>query len=122
TGFYITTNEYAFFPDNIFHAAQIYAFSKVALAQGAASVAVSQIDTAGLVNGNPGFTVWPSTSPQGSTSPANGGSEFFMSSDAAEEPNGTGSSTHLMVWTLSNTSSLGTATPSLNLSLQTLTA
>ena len=27
-GFYLTTNEYAFFPDNIFHAAQIYAFSK----------------------------------------------------------------------------------------------
>ena len=33
-GFYITTNEYAFFPDNIFHAAQIYAFSKQALAAG----------------------------------------------------------------------------------------
>ena len=37
-----------------------------------------------------------------------------------EEANGTGSSTHLMVWTLSNTSSLGTATPSLNLTLKTL--
>jgi hypothetical protein len=23
-GFYLTTNEYAFFPDNIFHAAQVY--------------------------------------------------------------------------------------------------
>ena len=33
-GFYITTNEYAFFPDNIFHAAQVYAFSKTALATG----------------------------------------------------------------------------------------
>jgi hypothetical protein len=121
-GFYITTNEYAFFPDNIFHGAQIYAFSKGALAQGPASVAVQQIDTIGMVNGNPGFTVWPSTSPQGSTSPANGGSEFFMSSNAAGEANGNGSSTDLMVWTLSNTSSLGTATPSLNLTLRTLTA
>ncbi len=88
-GFYITTNEYAFFPDNIFHAAQIYAFSKAALAANATSIAVTQLDTIGLgEGGHPGFTVWPSTSPQGSASTANGGTEFFMSSDAAEEASG----------------------------------
>jgi hypothetical protein len=122
-GFYITTNEYAFFPDNIFHAAQIYAFSKAALTAGG-SVAVTQLDTIGRgFNGQPGFTVWPSTSPQGSASPANGGSEFFLSSDAAEEASGVtgGSSTRLLTWTLNNTSSLNTATPSVNLSRSILT-
>jgi hypothetical protein len=114
-GFYITTNEYAFFPDNIFHAAQIYAFSKSALASNSPSVVVTQIDTLGADNGNPGFTVWPSTSPAGSASRDNHGTEFFMSSNAAEEANGNGSSTELLVWTLSNTSSLNTASPSLNL-------
>jgi len=122
-GFYITTNEYAFFPDNIFHAAQIYAFSKAALTAGG-PVAVTQLDTIGRgFNGQPGFTVWPSTSPQGSASPANGGSEFFLSSDAAEEASGVpgGSSTRLLTWTLNNTSSLNTATPSVNLSRSILT-
>ena len=122
TGFYITTNEYAFFPDNIFHAAQIYAFSKQALAAGAASVAVTQIDTTGLgAGGNPGFTVWPSTSPPGQTSSASGGTEFFMSSDAAEEANGNNSSTHLLVWKLTNTSSVATPAPNLTITQNTLT-
>jgi hypothetical protein len=121
-GFYITTNEYAFFPDDIFHAAQIYAFSKQDLTNGG-PVAMTQIDTVGVDNGHPGFTVWPSTSPQGSASPANGGSEFFMSSNAAEEANGgtARSSTDLLVWTLSNTSSLDSASPTLNLTHATLT-
>jgi len=117
-GFYITTNEYSFFGPE-FKAAQIYAFSKAALAAGASTVGVTQIDTAGLgFNGQPGFTVWPSTSPQGSASTALGGTEFFMSSDAAEEasnvPGGT-TSTRLLVWTLANTASLD-STPALQLS------
>src|SRR5712692_3397771 len=49
-GFYITTNEYGFFAPGLgFHAAQIYALSKQALAANAASVTVVQIDTIGLV-------------------------------------------------------------------------
>ena len=82
---------------------------------------MTQIDTAGLDNGNPGFTLWPSTSPPGSASPANAGSEFFLSSNAAEEANGNGTSTDLLVWTLTNTSSLATASPSPNLIHGTLT-
>src|SRR5207244_6876397 len=61
-GFYITTNEYSFFGPE-FHAAQIYAISKSALASNAANVAVTQFNTVGAVNGNPGFTVWPASSP-----------------------------------------------------------
>ena len=45
TGFYLTTNEYAFFPDNIFHAAQIYAFSKQALAGTPQELTMQQFDT-----------------------------------------------------------------------------
>jgi hypothetical protein len=121
-GFYITTNEYSFFGPE-FKSAQIYAFSKAQLAARPATISVTQLDTAGLgSNGQPGFTVWPSTSPQGSASTANGGTEFFMSSDAAEEASGVpggGTSTRLLVWTLANTASLN-STPALQLSRKIL--
>ena len=65
-GFYVTTNEYAFFPNFVYMGAQIYAFSKAALASGAANVAMVQFDTAHSgIGGKPGFTVWPAqSSPQ----------------------------------------------------------
>ena len=113
-GFYVTTNEYSFFGPE-YKAAQIYAFSKQALAANASTVDVVQIDTSGMDNGNPGFTVWPATSASGVGSAAHGGSEFFLSTNAAEEPNGTGQSSHIVMWTLQNTSSLGTASPSVAL-------
>ena len=123
-GVYLTTNEYSLFgPD--FHGAQIYAFSKAALVSGAATVGVTQIDTHGLDNGNSGFTLWPAVAPAGMFNTSAGGTEYFMSSNAADEAHGNGvavgprRSTQLLVWTLSNTSSLGT-TPSLNLDHKTL--
>ena len=111
-GFYVTTNEYPFFGPG-FKAAQIYAFSKQALASGAASVAVTQFNTVGAVNGNPGFTVWPATTPGNQFA---GNTEYFMSSDAAAEANGIGSSTDLIVWSLTNTGSLNSASPAVSLS------
>jgi hypothetical protein len=120
-GFYITTNEYAFFPDNIFMSANVYALPKAALASGAPSVTLTQFDTVGADGGNPGFTLWPSQSPAtGSYETGAGGSEYFMSSNAAEEANGDGDSTDLLVWALTNTSSLNGA-PALSLSHTTLT-
>jgi hypothetical protein len=114
TGFYITTNEYSFFGPE-FKSAQIYAFSKRELASLAASVTVTQIDTTGADNGNPGFTVWPAQSPAGQASLSRGGTEYFLSSNAAEEANGSGASSEVLLWSLSNTASLDTAsaTPSL---------
>ena len=112
-GFYITTNEYSFFGPE-FTAAQLYAFPKAQLAAGAASVPVVQLDTSGLVAGNPGFTVWPATSPAGGYETAAGGTEYFLSSMAAEEANGSGSDTRIALWALSNTSTLPT-TPDLRL-------
>lgn len=119
-GFYITTNEYSLFGPE-FKSAQIYAFSKSALASGAASVSVTQFDTTGLVNGNPGFTVWPATTPGTAYATGRGGTEYFMSSDAADEANGNGKSSDLIVWTLTNTQSLNSASPALNLSNSVLT-
>jgi hypothetical protein len=110
-GIYITTNEYSFF-GNDFHGAQIYAFSKTALASLAPTVTVTQIDTHGADNGNSGFTIWPATAPAGMNSHANGGTEYFMSSNAADEAHGNGvavgprRSNQLLVWSLTNTSSL----------------
>jgi hypothetical protein len=134
-GFYITTNSYPW-AGNGFDGAQIYAFSKAQLAAGAASVTVVHLDTFGTVNApsdagstQPGFTVWPAQSPgTGSFNLANGGTENFLSSNAADEAQkpvagsgGTANSTQLVVWTLSNTSSLNTLSPSLSLSNKILT-
>ncbi len=118
-GFYVTTNEYSFFGPE-FIGAQIYAFSKSALASGASNVSVTQFNTAGAVNGNPGFTVWPATTPAGGYDPSLGGTEYFLSSDAADEANGTGVSSDLIVWALTNTQSLNN-NPALNLSNSVLT-
>jgi hypothetical protein len=132
-GFYVTTNSYPWF-GNGFDGAQIYAFSKAQLAAGAASINMQHIDTFGTVNvpsdagsTQPGFTVWPAQSPGTSSFNLNaGGTENFLSSNAADEANnpvsgtpGPRTSTQLIVWTLINTSSLN-STPSLSLSSRVL--
>jgi hypothetical protein len=130
-GFYITTNAYPWGPGD-FDGAQIYALSKAQLAAGAANVTMVHLDTTGMVNATspvsqtePGFTVWPAQSPGTNSFDLNaGGTEYFLSSNAGEEAAGTaysGSSTNLVVWTLSNTSSLNTASPALSLSTKVLT-
>lgn len=129
-GFYITTNAYPW-NGNGFGGAQIYAYSKAQLAAGATSVTMQHIDTSGMVNvasqagpTQPGFTVWPAQSPgTDSFNTGNGGTEYFLSSNAADEAThpvtGTGgnyTSSQLVAWTLTNTSSLNSASPSLSLS------
>ena len=129
-GFYITTNAYPWHA-NGFSGAQIYAYSKAQLAAGAATVTMQHIDTSGMVNApsdagstQPGFTLWPAQSPGTSQfNLANNGTENLLSSNAADEaqkpvPGAAGSRTsnQLVVWTLTNTASLNTATPSLSLS------
>ncbi|HKW59545.1 MAG TPA: hypothetical protein VJR46_07305, partial [Candidatus Dormibacteraeota bacterium] len=124
-GVYLTTNEYSLF-GNDFHGAQVYAFSKAALASGASSVAVTQFDTHGLDNGNSGFTLWPANAPAANFNTSAGGTEYFLSSNAADEAHGNGAnpgprrSTQLLVWTLTHTSTLDSASPSLSLSHNTL--
>ncbi|HZC74126.1 MAG TPA: hypothetical protein VE442_25800 [Jatrophihabitans sp.] len=110
TGYYITTNEYPWFVDG-FNGAQIYAMSKAQLAAGATALTVTQFDTTrGAPNRQPGFTIWPAQSPTISDySHAAGGTEYFLSTNAAEEANGTGTSDTLLTWSLTNTSSLASA-------------
>ncbi|HEY1388298.1 MAG TPA: hypothetical protein VGF38_07100 [Ktedonobacterales bacterium] len=128
-GIYLTTNAYPWHA-NGFSGAQIYALSKTQLAAGATSVTVQHIDTSGTVNApsdagstQPGFTVWPAQSPGTQFDADNGGTEFFLSSNAADEAQkpvsgtaGTRTSTQLVVWTLTNTASLNTGSPSASLS------
>jgi hypothetical protein len=130
-GVYLTTNAYPWGP-GAFDGAQIYAFSKAQLAAGAASVTMVHIDTTGMVSATspvaqtePGFTVWPAHSPGTASYDLHaGGTEYFLSSNAGEEAAGgayNGTSTDLITWALTNTSSLDTATPALNLSNKVLT-
>jgi len=129
-GIYLTTNAYPWCC-NGFSGAQIYALSKAQLAAGAASVTMMHFDTSGMVNApsdagstQPGFTVWPAHSPgTNSYDLSGGGTEYFLSSNAGDEATnpvagfgGSHTSTQLITWTLSNTSSLNSATPTLNLS------
>ena len=123
-GFYVSTNEYSLFGPE-YKAAQVYAFSKRALASGAATVGVSQIDTTNMVRGNQaGFTVWPAVAPNSNTgnsddsSASRSGTEFFLSSNAADEVNAamSGTSTDLIVWALTNTSSLNSPQPNIRMS------
>lgn len=113
-GFYVTTNEYSLNGPE-FKSAQVYAFSKKALAANVATVGVSQFDTTGAVAGNPGFTVWPAISPDNQFENDANGAEYFLSSMAADEANGTHVDNRIAVWALTNTWSLNTPHPSLNL-------
>ncbi|MEY5097970.1 MAG: hypothetical protein RJA36_689 [Pseudomonadota bacterium] len=93
------------------------------------------LDTSGMVSlpsdagaTQPGFTVWPAQSPGSSSFQLNNnGTEYFMSSNAADEAThpvaGTGgnyTSSNIIVWTLTNTASLNSALPALNLSAKVL--
>jgi hypothetical protein len=122
-GFYVTTNEYPFFTDG-FVGAQIYAFSKSALASGAATVQVTQFDTSTADQGSPGFTVWPAQSPDASQyATADSGTEFFLSSNAAEEVTGTAAhqSTSIVKWALTNTASVNSDPSGLSLASNRIT-
>ena len=113
-GFYVTTNEYSFFGPE-FNSAQVYAFSKRALARGDADVLVTQFDTTGADRGLNGFTVWPAQSPNNDQyARDNNGTEFFLSSNAAPEATGAdaGTSNSIVTWSLTNTRSLDTNRPS----------
>ena len=112
-GFYITTNEFSLFASG-FRGSEIYAISKQTLASGAASVPVFLFDTAGvLLDGLPGFTVWPATTPASGYEESAGGTEYFLSSVAVF--NNSQTDNRLRIWGLSNTQSLNSGSPSLAL-------
>jgi hypothetical protein len=100
-GFYVTINNYPFSTDG-YNGVDIYAFSKSQLAAGAASVNLS---TTFIPESQNAFTVWPAQSPgTGSFATANGGTEYFLSSDAVF--NNSGSSSQVLLWSLTKTNTL----------------
>lgn len=122
-GFYVTTNDYSFFTHE-FRSASVYAFSKQQLETNTAAATPKWIDTAGMVNGEAGFTLEPAQS-SGPDDPrgTRGGIEYFLSSNGADEVNAAHSrkSDDLIVWALSNTESLASSQPALKLTNTVLT-
>ena len=116
-GVYITTNEFPLFA-NGFIGAQVYAISKAALVNGAPNLDVYLFNTgepAYQVRENePGFTLWPALSAGKQFSGAQGGTNFFVSSNAVFD-DFNGDSEEIIVWALSNTKSLDSAKPGLRL-------
>lgn len=115
-GIYISTNEFPLF-DNGFTGAQVYAISKSALAGGAGSIDVYLFDTSqpawATRPGEPGFTLWPALSAGNQFAGNQGGTNFFVSSNAVFSNNG--DSQEMIVWALSNTKSLDSANADLRL-------
>ena len=116
-GVYITTNEFPLFAAG-FTGAQVYAISKQALITGAADLDVFLFDTSqpawDVRGGEPGFTVWPALPAGGQFETAGGGGNYFVSSNAVFDDE-RGDSEEIIVWALSNTVSLNSATPALEL-------
>jgi hypothetical protein len=112
-GFYITTNEFPLFADG-YMGVNVYAMSKRALTVGS-TLAISQFFLNDF-DAQPAFTVWPAQAPSGQNDPSTGGTEFLLSSDAVFYDSGT--STNLWLWSLTNTSSLDTATPALDMTVR----
>ena len=114
-GLYITTNEFAVFSGGFF-GAQVYAISKRALVNHSANVPVVLINTGDPSIPFNGFTLWPAQAPAGGDDASDddgNGTEYFMSSLAVFEDSGT--SSQILVWSLSNTRSLNGTTPNLSL-------
>ena len=116
-GFYVNTSEY---PIGAGHAnfAQLYAMDKQQLESGAAAAAIHFSNLGAFT-----ASIQPSTSPNGVYANAANGTEFLMSGfdcfrpDCAIKP---GTDNRVTVWALTNTRSLGSASPNLHLSKQTL--
>ena len=105
-----------FFGPN-FDGVNIYAMPKALLASGASSVPVTLLSTNGQGPGGPdggtGFTLIPSVSPDTQFDSSSGGTEHFVSSRAIFTDDGT--ATSIVSWNLSNTKSLLSPAPNLQL-------
>ena len=114
----LTTNEYSFFGSD-YNGVQIYALSKADLEAGVPTPTMVYLQNQNVpALGQGGFTAWPAQSSPSSFDSSNGGTEYLVSStagDGTETGNTTGGSDKMVVWALTNTSSLDTATPDLGL-------
>jgi hypothetical protein len=112
-GFYISANEYNT-SELEFVDATILAMSKTALASGTVSPATYKFTIQGA--GGYEFAIQPATTPPGASHfLANGGVEYFVSSQSTF-----GSDSNLAIWALSNTATLQSANPALLLTQTTV--
>ena len=117
-GIYITTNEYSLFGPG-FNGAQIFAFSKAQLAAHPAVINVTLVENL-VVDGLPGFTVWPATSPVGQYSNEQNGTEYFLSTISDVCPEAFCTAKRIGLWAATNTASLDSATPALGVTSRTI--
>jgi len=100
-----------------FYGAQVYGIGNSVLTGGTGSVVL--FDTLGGSGPDgAGFTVWPAQTPGNQFDTDNGGTEFFLSSDAVFSDVGT--SNTILLWTMLNTSSLNSVSPAPTLALSTI--
>jgi hypothetical protein len=114
-GIYLTTNEFTFFGGGFF-GAQVYGIGNNVLTGGTGSVVL--FNTLGAGPDGAGFTVWAAQSPANQFDLDNGGTEFFLSSDAALFTSHT--SNNILLWSMTNTSSLNSASPAPGLNVSTI--
>jgi hypothetical protein len=109
-GFYVTTNEFSLAGPN-FNGAQVYALDKSGLEKGSFKMQAIHGSPIGLAEG-PAYSLQPATSPTtGDWSLANNGTAYFLS---ALDFNAT-LDNRIAEWRLTNTSSLATMLPNVNL-------
>ena len=111
-GFYVSTNEFPITGAG-FNGAQIYAFSKTALEKGSTANGV-HLNAGSVATPDAGgiwYSIQPATSPSGSYATTNNGTEYFLSAldFSASLDN------RVAVWSLTNTASLNTKSPSVSL-------
>jgi hypothetical protein len=114
--FFVTTNEFNFFAPG-FRGTQVYAFSKRALAASTPTVTTVLFDTADpSVSPVIGFSIFAATSPAGIYETGDGGTEYFLSSDAVLST--TQTSDHVLLWAVSNTQAINSMPSALALSVR----
>ena len=117
-GIYVTTNEYSLFGPGYF-GVNVYAFSKAQLAAHPTSLPATLIESLGI-DGMPGFTVWPATSPAGHYSDEKNGTEYMLSSIADVCPERYCTAKRIGLWAITNTASLDWPTPALAVTSRTI--
>jgi hypothetical protein len=122
-GFYVSTNEYGI-TSTAYHGSQLYAFSKSGLETGANGNVV-HIDaaqmTTSLPNGGLAVSVQPATSPTAQWASAHNGTAYFASvTDWSVGPALGQGANRILAWAMTNTASLNTASPSVNLAFRVI--
>ncbi|THF84017.1 hypothetical protein E7T09_21155 [Deinococcus sp. KSM4-11] len=121
SGVYLTTNEFSLVTGD-FNGVEIYALPKAKLVAGASTLTVVNFNLTDVTSPQPAFTLMPSITPGGRGEDDNQarshGTEYFVSSLAVFADSGV--SDQLVVWGLTNTKSLDSATPDLALNAGTV--